>query len=222
MKTIFIKKTVSFILVIALFVSLTGCAGMTNQEKGTGIGAAFGGIAGALLCKRSPALCALGGIVIGGVLGNIIGSYMDRQVATEQQARLKYQYELAQTPSEPFLKLEDVSATPKPVAAGTKETVKTTYTALSPNRQPVHITEVHYMTDTDEDKYPISKPHECDVKPGSHESTYSFKIPEKLEAGNYKLITEISDGVNTRTDVQPIILTKSIGYLDHPKHSQMD
>jgi osmotically inducible lipoprotein OsmB len=51
-----------------LLVGLGGCAGMTEQEKGTAIGAGAGAIGGAVL--GGGTLGTLGGAAVGGVIGH--------------------------------------------------------------------------------------------------------------------------------------------------------
>jgi osmotically inducible lipoprotein OsmB len=52
----------------ALLLGLGGCAGMTEQEKGTAIGAGAGAIGGAVL--GGGTLGTLGGAAVGGVIGH--------------------------------------------------------------------------------------------------------------------------------------------------------
>ncbi|MBC7617538.1 MAG: hypothetical protein H7293_00855 [Candidatus Saccharibacteria bacterium] len=47
--------------------ALSGCAGMTQQEKGTATGAVIGGVAGNALC--GGILCTGAGAVVGGAIG---------------------------------------------------------------------------------------------------------------------------------------------------------
>jgi osmotically inducible lipoprotein OsmB len=54
-----------------LFVLLTGCAGMTAQEKSTAIGAGAGAVGGSILTGGSTA-GTLGGAAVGGYLGHEI------------------------------------------------------------------------------------------------------------------------------------------------------
>lgn len=53
------------------FVFLTGCAGMSAQEKSTAVGAGAGAIGGSILTGGSTA-GALGGAAVGGYLGHEI------------------------------------------------------------------------------------------------------------------------------------------------------
>jgi len=49
--------------------ALTGCSGMTTQERNTAIGAGVGGVAGSALTGGS-ALGTVGGAAVGGVIGH--------------------------------------------------------------------------------------------------------------------------------------------------------
>nr|WP_153110699.1 glycine zipper 2TM domain-containing protein [Propionivibrio limicola] len=49
--------------------TLSGCANMDAQQKNTAIGAAMGGVAGAVLTGGSS-IGTVGGAVVGGVIGN--------------------------------------------------------------------------------------------------------------------------------------------------------
>ncbi len=80
----------SRIIVIALTLSLAGCAGQTNQQQGTAIGAGVGAGLGALLGQaiggntEATILGAGVGAALGGITGNQVGRYMDQQ---EQELR---------------------------------------------------------------------------------------------------------------------------------------
>ena len=60
-------KNLSAVLLVSLL-ALGGCAGMTNQEKGTATGAVIGGVAGNVLC--GGLLCTGAGAAVGGVIGH--------------------------------------------------------------------------------------------------------------------------------------------------------
>jgi osmotically inducible lipoprotein OsmB len=66
MKTTFTR--LSLVLSAAALVALTGCAGMTAQEKGIATGAVIGGVAGNVLC--GGVLCTGAGAAVGGVVGS--------------------------------------------------------------------------------------------------------------------------------------------------------
>lgn len=54
-------------LVGLMALALSGCAGMTQQEKGTATGAVIGGVAGSAMC--GGLLCTGAGAVVGGAIG---------------------------------------------------------------------------------------------------------------------------------------------------------
>jgi len=58
--------------VVAAVLGLGGCAGMSQQDKNTAIGAGVGGVAGSVLTGGS-AIGTIGGAAVGGVIGNQVG-----------------------------------------------------------------------------------------------------------------------------------------------------
>lgn len=62
------KLTVNGVIVTMLFI-LGGCAGMSNQDKNTAIGAGVGAVGGAVLTGGSP-VGTIGGAAVGGVIGH--------------------------------------------------------------------------------------------------------------------------------------------------------
>ncbi len=78
------------VLVVALSISLAGCAGQNNQQQGTAIGAGVGAGLGAILGQviggdtEATVLGAGIGAAVGGIAGNQMGRYMDLQ---EQELR---------------------------------------------------------------------------------------------------------------------------------------
>lgn len=61
-------STLGAALVLASVVVLGGCAGMTQQEKGTATGAVVGGVVGNVLCGGLA--CTGVGAAVGGVIGH--------------------------------------------------------------------------------------------------------------------------------------------------------
>lgn len=60
-------KHLAFALIVVA--GLSGCANMTAQQKNTTIGAAVGGVAGAILTGGSG-IGTVGGAAVGGIIGN--------------------------------------------------------------------------------------------------------------------------------------------------------
>jgi osmotically inducible lipoprotein OsmB len=65
-----IRSTNAALLALACL-SITACAGMTEQEKSTAIGAGVGAVGGAILTGGSTT-GTLGGAAVGGVIGHEI------------------------------------------------------------------------------------------------------------------------------------------------------
>jgi len=65
------QKLTSSAAAIVIFLGLAGCAGMSNQDKNTAIGAGVGAVGGAILTGGS-AIGTVGGAAVGGVIGHEI------------------------------------------------------------------------------------------------------------------------------------------------------
>lgn len=65
----FPARAAALSLSAALIVGLSGCSGMSTQQKNTAIGAGVGGVAGSVLTGGST-LGTVGGAAVGGVIGN--------------------------------------------------------------------------------------------------------------------------------------------------------
>jgi osmotically inducible lipoprotein OsmB len=66
------KQAPGFIIPAAILSSLlvlSGCSGMSTQQRNTAIGAGIGGVAGSVLTDGGT-LGTLGGAAVGGVIGN--------------------------------------------------------------------------------------------------------------------------------------------------------
>lgn len=59
-------------LVVTALLGLGGCAGMSDRDKSTAIGAGVGAVGGAVLTGGS-AVGTIGGAAVGGVVGNQVG-----------------------------------------------------------------------------------------------------------------------------------------------------
>lgn len=55
-------------VLVVLALGLGGCAGMSDQQKGTATGAVIGGVAGNVLCGGLA--CTGAGAAVGGVIGH--------------------------------------------------------------------------------------------------------------------------------------------------------
>jgi len=79
------NQIIRYSAILTLAAMLTACAGASNQQAGTGVGAAAGAGVGAILGQaigRNTTSTLVGagiGAALGGIAGNQIGAYMDRQ-----------------------------------------------------------------------------------------------------------------------------------------------
>jgi osmotically inducible lipoprotein OsmB len=64
-----IKQIIVSASLVTIALGLTGCAGMSNQDKNTAVGAGVGAVAGSVLTGGNP-VGAIGGAAVGGVIGN--------------------------------------------------------------------------------------------------------------------------------------------------------
>ena len=78
---------ISSALFIGATVVLSGCAGMSQQQKGAVIGATTGAAVGGVIGNQtgSTARGAIIGAVVGGAAGAVIGHQMDQQAKELQQ-----------------------------------------------------------------------------------------------------------------------------------------
>jgi len=64
-----IKKIATVATLTITVLGLSACAGMSNQDKNTAVGAGVGAVAGSVLTGGSP-IGTIGGAAVGGVIGN--------------------------------------------------------------------------------------------------------------------------------------------------------
>ena len=64
-----IKQIAATTAILAATLGLSACAGMSNQDKNTAVGAGVGAVAGSVLTGGSP-VGTVGGAAVGGVIGN--------------------------------------------------------------------------------------------------------------------------------------------------------
>ena len=68
----------------ALTLALAGCAGMSNREQGTVVGAGIGAAAGAAIAGNVGG--AIGGGIVGGVIGHEVGRDRDERYGYDRRA----------------------------------------------------------------------------------------------------------------------------------------
>lgn len=67
-----IRHHARFALLVVCLAGLGGCAGMSEQDKSTAVGAGVGAVGGAVLTGGS-AIGTVGGAAVGGVVGHEVG-----------------------------------------------------------------------------------------------------------------------------------------------------
>ncbi|MEW6110356.1 MAG: glycine zipper domain-containing protein [Nitrospirota bacterium] len=186
------KKIIVILMLVAFSgFQLTGCATMSETEKGAAVGAVAGGILGAILGDTKGAII---GTLAGAIVGGVIGNYYDKQTASRAEAARKYEYKA----HEEQLEIEDVTIRPQEVTTGASVDASVLYTVLTPDeRQNVKITEVRTLVNGKE-KLELAR-REIVRTQGTHLSTMKFTMPKDIEKGDYTLITTVSDGKQTRT-----------------------
>jgi hypothetical protein len=118
-----------------------GCASMSEEQKGAGIGSAVGalagGLAGAALDRQNPGRGAIIGITAGALLGAAagwgVGAYRAKQIRTRDEAVKTIGY----TPRQGVVAtIEDPVALPQPAKPGSRLTFQAGYTVLAPAEGP--------------------------------------------------------------------------------------
>jgi len=66
------RKLAVSTIVVAAFLTLAGCSGMSRRDQNTAIGAGVGAVGGAVLTGGS-AVGTVGGAAVGGVIGHETG-----------------------------------------------------------------------------------------------------------------------------------------------------
>lgn len=180
-----------FIIFSFLGLQLTGCATMSETEKGATVGAVAGGILGAILGDTKGAIA---GAFAGAIVGAVIGNYYDRQVASRAEAARKYEY----VAREEKIEIEDVVIQPQNVSPGSTVDAHVQYTILLPTEaQQVRITEARILVNGRE-RIELAR-REVVRQQGTYLSTMKFTMPKDIAKGDYNLITTISDGTRSKT-----------------------
>lgn len=85
-----IKRLTACVVVMTLVTSLSGCAGMSNQDQGAIAGTALGGLLGSRFGGGSgQVLATAGGALAGAAIGGAIGKNMDKTDERKMQKTLE-------------------------------------------------------------------------------------------------------------------------------------
>jgi uncharacterized protein YcfJ len=197
------KPVLRAVVTPVLIAVAAGCANApnaperSNTEKGAIGGALLGGIIGAAAGGDSKS--ALKGALAGAAIGAIVGHYQDKQVASREEAARRY----AVRDNTPRLEVESAANAPSRVERGGTVESQVGYTVLGPAPgQDVKLTEVRTLM-RDQDSFELSR-REVVRTQGTHASVFRFTLPKDLEAGDYTLVTTVSQGSLVKTVRAPL------------------
>jgi Glycine zipper len=210
MQAHFVKPVAIALAASLLAAQLSGCAHMPGQPsepsggvsqagKGAALGAVLGAVLGSAASSRGDRTQgAIIGALAGQAIGGVIGDYRDKQTATGAQAAQRY------GPGTSRLEVEGASVTPKAVRAGAVVESSVQYTTLAPAAgSQVNVRETRRLVASDNSAVPLGDRQVARVQ-GSHNSSIQFTMPGGVPPGNYRLVTTISDGQQSKTVERPL------------------
>jgi hypothetical protein len=193
------KKLIAILTVFLLLVfQLNGCASVKPQfdfqtKEDTGMfGGCLSGVIIGGIASGNVFGAMLGGMV-GTAFGTFIGQYLDKKVASREQALLKYDLRNDE------VKLFVENSLTVPDAATTGSTVKTgvQYTVLAPaDTKRIIITETRMLFSEREGWIKLAERKVVRTQ-GTHNSVFSFTIPDSVSKGDAVIVTIISNNKQT-------------------------
>jgi hypothetical protein len=193
------KKNITIWTVFLLSViQLNGCASIKSHfdfqtKEGTGT---FGGcLSGVLIggIASGNIFGAMLGGMVGTAFGNAIGQYLDKGVASREQALLKYNL----GEDEEKLFVENSSIVPDAAATGSTVNIGVQYTVLGPAHiKQIKITETRMLLTGREGWIKLAE-RQVTRTQGTYSSSFSFTVPEKIAKGDAVIITIISNDKQT-------------------------
>ncbi len=181
-------KPVALLCVAAIL--LPGCGWMEEHPKtvaGAGIGAAGGGLLGALFGGghhgHHRGRAVVGGALLGALAGGAIGYYLDSQSKTAQQTNQAYNYQPTQGTR---VEMAGVVVNPNTVAPGGRVLLEVTYAIMAPPEQPqIQLVETRTVT------FAGTKVAELTSNvvraPGTYTSQVPLDLPATTARGQYEL-----------------------------------
>jgi hypothetical protein len=193
------KKYITILTVFLLSVSqLYGCASVKSHfdfQTGEGTGTFGGCLSGVLIggIASGNIFGAMLGGMVGTAVGNAIGQYLDKRVASREQALLKY--ELRENEEKLFV--ENSSTVPDAAAAGSTVNIGVQYTVLGPaDSKQIKITETRMLLTERDGWIKLAERHVTRTQ-GTHISLFRFTVPEKIAKGDAVILTIISNDKQT-------------------------
>jgi len=192
-------KIISIVLCIALVLPVFACETVTEERRGTAIGAGVGGATGAIAGAAigdSTTSAVVGGL-LGALVGGAIGYYAyDRERDQDETARL-YDYEPAVEGR--VLNIEEASAVPQTVRPGEEVDLRMTYAVLTPS--PGEMSEITEIREIRHDGQLVGRPTvTVDRAGGTYTSSIPLRLPRDAEPGVYQVTETIESdfGRDTR------------------------
>jgi YmgG-like glycine-zipper protein len=172
--------------------TLSGCAEMTEQQKGTAIGAGLGALVGAGVGalaggEKGAVIGSLGGAVLGGLVGWQVGEYRAKKVKEGQQAGGDTKW----TPQQGVVaKIDSSGAAPAQVKPGDQVVLKTEYTLLAPPEQgDVAVKEVRTISFNNQSVGQLARTSKLTA--GTYVTEQPMKLPTDAAPGTYTVTTVV-------------------------------
>jgi len=180
------------LLTASVFLVVTSCATIPEEQKGAatgaGVGAATGAVLGAVI-GRDVSGAVIGGL-LGALVGGVIGHYYSDQKKTRNETASQYGYRSTQGN---MLRLEEASVVPQTVSPGGTVEMKMTYAVLT----PAETTEVRVI-----EKREIRHNGELVGNPevtvthkgGTYTSSIPLTLPADAKKGLYVVTNTVQSG----------------------------
>ncbi len=218
------RKLVTVLLLVTFPLALLGCATTgPNGAPSPGGSAAAGAVGGAILGSAIGALCGLipgggiasavargaiagaaGGALAGAIGGFAYGKYQEKLYRDRQAAETFHQYKPEE--GEKVL-VEVVEVTPESCVQGDNVALKSTFSVLTGNSEPVPVEVMQMVTVQDK---PCGKPfcNKTDRLSGTYVLDLPMQIPGNAPEGKYKLVTMVKTEKSNDTKVCEFVVAK--------------
>ncbi len=172
--------------------ALASCAEMTEQQKGTAVGAGLGTLVGAGVGalaggEKGALIGALSGAVLGGLVGWQVGEYRAKKVKESQQAAADEKW----TPQQGVVaKIDSSGAAPVQVKPGDQVVLKTEYTVLAPPEQgEVTVKETRTISFNNQSVGQLGRTSKLTA--GTYVTEQPMKLPTDATPGTYTVTTVV-------------------------------
>jgi len=180
------RKTISILLVLALIVSIGGCASTeqtVRDNPGATVGATLGATAGVLLGGSTGGRIAGG--LIGALVGGAIGHYAYDRTRSADETAKTYNYKSSQGT---VVSIENAAAAPTKVRSGDTVEIQMTYAVLNPS--PSVETDVTEIREITHKGTLVGRPETTVPRTaGTYTSTIPLHLPSNAAPGVYEVKT---------------------------------